>query len=71
MDPDRALEEMLELANLILSEPDADADAEQLAEKVEHLDRWLCQGGFVPKRWERARKPVPLPPGKCNPKPTF
>lgn len=60
MDPNALLEELLTLAQVIRSdyeETDGNGvnqdDANELAEKIDQLDTWLCAGGFMPKRWER------------------
>lgn len=59
MDPDEALREALKLSDQIITEPLDDEELEEaareLAEKLEALDNWIRQGGFLPKRW-RARR---------------
>lgn len=45
MDPNENLRKQLEIA-------DQD-DAEDLAELVLDLNRWLCGGGFLPDAWKR------------------
>lgn len=52
MDPDMTLYKMLDLAHFILQSPDTEsADALELAELIQELDRWLTRGGFTPDRW--------------------
>lgn len=51
MDPDAALTELLELAE-IGAEGD-EVDAARMAELVLALDGWICRGGFCPARWRR------------------
>ena len=59
MDPDKCLDEALEVAREIVdaldgSEPyDIDDAANTLAERVIALDEWLRKGGFLPKPWAR------------------
>ncbi len=55
MDPTTCLEEMLDLAALVLAhESDresGDADAIELAEHITALDSWIRKGGFLPSPW--------------------
>jgi len=67
MDPDKTLEELLELANAVLSgtcpegfhECDAgdalEMQADQLAEGIQNLHEWISGGGFLPAKWQAAR----------------
>ena len=60
MDPDTALAEIVELAAAVLDDEDdfypdnLGADGTQLAEKVQALNNWLSNGGFLPARWKGA-----------------
>lgn len=61
MDPDRALDRIVELAERIVNGASEDLEwsrlvtsAEELAETVLSLDEWLRRGGFRPKAWQRA-----------------
>jgi hypothetical protein len=58
MDPDAVLIRLRELAQLILSPENEQADitdtAEELAVEFNHLDKWFMRGGFLPNEWERA-----------------
>lgn len=63
MDPDAALEELLELADLVTSLLDAEVgkqidrtDVLRLAELVLAIDAWLTAGGFLPTRWKPATR---------------
>ena len=52
MDPDVALDEILALVQKMTTANTVDpVDGLQLADKVEHLDDWLSNGGFLPARW--------------------
>jgi hypothetical protein len=51
MDPNKALEEIIELADDILHTGGTKVLAEELASKVIGLDNWLSKGGFAPTRW--------------------
>jgi hypothetical protein len=60
MDPDAALEELLNLADLVTSlaedsEWTGDCDILRMAELTLALDGWLTAGGFMPARWKPAR----------------
>ena len=55
MDPDKALEQVLETARFILGGTAGDMfeeSAEELAQQILDLDQWLRRGGFRPKAWE-------------------
>lgn len=60
MDPNAALERILECADMIIVQTDEGAsgadihyDANELAEAVQALHGWLSRGGFLPSQWER------------------
>ena len=65
MDPDANLKEQLELAQEIQDRLDGDeleaeeyskwqlgVDASRLADRVQALDQWIDNGGFLPKCWQ-------------------
>jgi hypothetical protein len=61
MDPDAALEELLNLADLVTSlaaqevaEWTGERDILRIAELTLALDGWLTAGGFMPTRWKAA-----------------
>jgi hypothetical protein len=56
MDPDAALDELLDLTGPILDISDTDpvpepATVSRIAELVDALDGWLLTGGLLPRRW--------------------
>ncbi len=60
MDPDKNLQEQLELAKHIQDQYDEEGgngidqdDANQLAELVMSLHEWIKKGGFLPTEWNR------------------
>jgi hypothetical protein len=60
MDPDAALEGLLNLADVVTSLADdgqwtGDCDILRIAELTLALDGWLTAGGFMPTRWKPAR----------------
>lgn len=55
-DPDIALAEIRHFYQRILAGQDAEDDGLALAEYVRDLDEWLAAGGFLPERWESARR---------------
>jgi hypothetical protein len=65
MDPDAALETILDLARQILAHeregtptPDLGAD---LAEAVINLHEWITREGFLPSQWIKGDHDVPTP----------
>jgi hypothetical protein len=61
MDPDAALDELLELVDQVLQLSDLgvcppDIDVPRVAELVDALDGWLMVGGILPRRWAAARR---------------
>jgi len=61
MDPDAAIEELLNLAELVISRADdgewtGDCDILRIAELTLALDGWLTVGGFMPTRWKPASR---------------
>lgn len=57
MDPNQNLECQLDLAKQILADENKKTDDEiALAELILDLDKWICFGGFLPKRWNRNEK---------------
>jgi hypothetical protein len=60
MDPDAALEELLNLADLVTSLADdrewTDCDILRIAGLTLALDGWLTAGGFMPTRWKPASR---------------
>ncbi len=61
MDPDKALDQLLDTARFVLGGEARDLfeeSAENLAEQVLALDTWLRTGGFSPRSW-RGRKSRP------------
>lgn len=64
MDPDQTLADILDLAAGLEELSDQHNDrksvdwtetADELSEKLAALDTWLCNGGFLPKRWSKAK----------------
>lgn len=69
MDPDKCLDEIIELCDAIESDLDKPTsplisehimqlqsiadDASQLCEHVKALDEWIKKGGFLPASWSR------------------
>ena len=51
MDPDKCLEDALDLVDQIENDDDADDLAVELAERLRALDDWIGKGGFLPARW--------------------
>ena len=59
MDPDKALELLLETARFILGGEAGDMfeeSAEELAQQVLDLDEWRRKGGFLPNAWQGPRE---------------
>jgi hypothetical protein len=59
MDPDKALERLLDTARFILGGEAGDMFeecAEELAQQVLDLDEWLRKAGFLPAAWRRGRE---------------
>lgn len=64
MDPDENLRKQLKIAKLLLDEtlPNSVSYrfmAEELAELVQALDKWLSARGFLPMAWSLSRRTVP------------
>lgn len=60
MDPDQALERLLQTARCILGGQVGDMFeecSEELAQQVLDLDEWLRKGGFLPAAWRRRTSP--------------
>lgn len=59
MDPDACLDEIRALAAIVRDrcdlgeDPDVDGSAADLAARIEVMDVWLSEGGFLPEAWER------------------
>jgi len=53
MTPDANLKEALRLASRVEGNDENTAEAQRLAELVKALDRWLRNGGKLPKAWVR------------------
>ena len=56
MDPDKALELLLQTARFILDGSAGDMleeSADELAQQTLALDEWLRRGGFLPAAWQR------------------
>lgn len=56
MDPDLALQRILETAKFVLGGTAGDMleeSAEELAQQVLDLDEWIRRGGFMPSPWRR------------------
>ena len=56
MDPDAALEELLDLTRPLLNLGDTEpgptpATVSRIVELVDALDGWLLAGGYLPRRW--------------------
>ena len=52
MDPDATLKEMRELAIMLADSRDIDGEqCVHLAELFLALDRWIMNGGFMPRSW--------------------
>lgn len=61
MDPDAALDELLDLADQVIQSYDHDvqppgSDVLRMAQLVDELDGWLGTGGFLPRRWASANR---------------
>jgi len=61
MDPDAALEELLNLADVVTSlaedgEWTGEPDILRIVELTLALDGWLTAGGFTPTRWKPASR---------------
>ena len=60
MDPDKALERIIESARFVLGGSAGDMleeSSEELAQQILDLDEWLRRGGFRPKAWHQAAAP--------------
>ncbi|QDF18543.1 hypothetical protein SEA_PUPPER_57 [Gordonia phage Pupper] len=55
MDPDKALEELRELADQ--ASKGSDNAVWAMVQKFDDLDEWLSNGGFAPKAWRRRSRP--------------
>jgi hypothetical protein len=60
MDPDTCLAEMRAIAARMLLAYDSEDgngidqdDADMLAQRVQDMDEWLSNGGFLPQAWDR------------------
>jgi hypothetical protein len=55
MDPNAALEDLVEMADAILDNEDEGTSSQlvELAEAIKALDLWMSVGGVLPTRWER------------------
>jgi hypothetical protein len=62
MDPNTTLKEMLELAARVIRMidhndatlmNDFEMNASSLAERVQALDQWMTNGGFLPEKWSQ------------------
>lgn len=51
MDPNATLAEIRDLYKRVLDGED-ETYATDLAEAIESLDRWITDGGFLPKNWD-------------------
>lgn len=59
MDPNQTLKEIRALVREIFNTDDPAREllaGQELAEKIEALDRWLEGGGFLPTGWQAARR---------------
>jgi len=63
MDPNANLEEALEIVGEMLNESEHIdvGDAVRLAELIQALDGWICQGGFLPERWDKTLSQIEGP----------
>ena len=67
MDPNVCLKEILELAHEVRQNDEDPVEtftgfeSTRLAELVEDLDKWICSGGFLPKRWVCTQKDASNP----------
>lgn len=52
MDPNAALKDIREIVAAFDKESCTQEDLETLAELVSNLDKWLSNGGFLPKPWQ-------------------
>lgn len=60
MDPDKALEHLLDSAKFVLGGEAGDMfeeSAEELAQQLLDLDEWIRRGGFLPHAWQAPNKP--------------
>lgn len=55
MDPDANLREQLEISKRITMGREEEGDSDRLAELVQSLNRWITDGGFLPKAWQQER----------------
>jgi len=55
VDPDKCLEEILDLVRRIQDEPGYRDEA--LAERVLNLHEWIVKGGYLPKPWRERPRP--------------
>lgn len=58
MDPDTNLEEMRQIAKSLLNDKDESISdlidkSNRLAELVIAQDKWISNGGFLPKKWNK------------------
>ncbi len=63
MDPNETLWKMMELAKEVMEKQelsisrgsvlDYSVEARDLAEGIQNLDGWICNGGFLPERWTK------------------
>lgn len=51
MDPDKALSDLLALANDYAHGAERTEREEEIAEQILALDEWIRCGGFLPSRW--------------------
>ena len=54
MDPDTALNEILDMVTSLLErEAGKNDEAEELALRIEDLHRWISRGGLLPRAWRQ------------------
>ena len=62
MDPNATLDALLALTTAVAAKQEdgkASTSEVDMAERIEALDRWLRQGGFLPERWARSYMKLP------------
>lgn len=55
MDPNALLTQIRDLSLKIRLGDGSEGDAEELADKINDLDRWLMRGSYLPNQWWQAR----------------
>lgn len=56
MDIDVCLEKLIEIADRIHDGQEEKFDAGEMADLIDELDYWLSNGGYLPERWNKAKR---------------